>query len=115
MADQKKLPEAFFQTGSGAEPVREWLQSLDAEDRRTIGVDIATAEFGWPVGMLICRGLGQGLSEIRSRLSTGRIARVIFVVHGEHMVLLHGFIEKTQKTPKQELDLAMKRMKEILS
>ena len=109
----KKLPAAFYSTAAGNEPVREWLRGLVEGDRHTIGQDIATAEFGWPVGMPLCRSLGKGLFEIRSNLSDGRIARVIFAVVDEHMVLLHGFIKKTQKTPKPDLDLAEKRLKEI--
>ena len=113
MADLKKLPAAFYATPSGNEPVREWLLDLDENDRRTVGYDIAIAEFGWPVGMPVCRSLGQGLWEIRSSISSGRIARVIFVVAEGRMVLLHGFVKKTQKTPKPDLDLATKRKKEI--
>ena len=88
---------------------------MDEEDRRVIGLDIATAEFGWPVGMPLCRSLGKGLWEIRSNIGSGRIARVIFGVADEHMVLLHGFVKKTQKTPRSDLDLAAKRLKEITS
>jgi len=109
----KKLPAAFYATAGGNEPVREWLRSVDEEDRRTIGQDIATAEFGWPVGMPVCRSLGQGLYEIRSNISDRRIARVIFAVVGEHMVLLHAFVKKTQKTPKTDLALAVRRLKEL--
>jgi phage-related protein len=109
----KKLPAAFYCTAAGREPVREWLKSLDEDDRRTVGQDIATAEFGWPVGMPICRSLGKGLYEIRSDISGHRITRVIFCVTGEQMVLLHGFIKKTQKTPKTDLDLALKRKAEL--
>ncbi len=83
------------------------------DDRRTIGQDIATAEFGWPIGMPVCRKLGKGLCEIRSNISDGCIARVIFAAVGGRMVLLHGFVKKTQKTPKPDLDLATKRLKEI--
>jgi phage-related protein len=111
----KKLPAAFYRTASGNEPVREWLQSLETADRRIIGQDIATAEFGWPVGMPVCRSLARGLYEIRSDLTSRRIARVIFCVADGRMVLLHGFIKKTQKTPKADLDLALKRKKEIAS
>lgn len=111
----KKLPAAFFETGSGSQPVREWLHALDEEDRRVIGFDIATAEFAWPVGMPLCRSLGAGLWEIRSNISSGRSARVIFAVVDEQMVLLHGFIKKTQKTPKPDLDLALNRKKETTS
>ena len=111
--DMKKLPAAFYATAGGKEPVREWLKGLDDGDRRRVGTDIATAEFGWPVGMPLCRSLGKGLFEIRSDMSGGRIARVIFAVVDRRMVLLHGFVKKTRKTPKPDLDLALKRLKEI--
>lgn len=113
MVEIKKLPAAFYCTAAGREPVRDWLKDLDETDRRTIGQDIATAEFGWPVGMPVCRSLGNGLYEIRSDISHGRITRVIFCVVDEQMVLLHSFIKKTQKTPKADLDLALKRKKEL--
>jgi len=88
---------------------------LPEADRRVIGYDIATAEFAWPVGMPLCRSLGRGLWEIRSSIRNGRMARIIFAVVDEQMVLLHGFVKKTRKTPKPELDLALQRMKEITS
>ena len=109
----KKLPAVFYATFNGKEPVREWLKDLDDEDRKTVGEDIATAEYGWPVGMPFCRSLGNGLFEIRSNISSGRISRVIFTVVGGKMVLLHAFIKKTQKTSKPDLDLSLKRKKEI--
>lgn len=111
----KRLPAAFYATGNGREPVREWLQSLNEEDRHSIGEDIAAAEFGWPIGMPVCRPPGKGLWEIRSNVSAGRIARIVFAVLDQRMVLLHGFVKKTRKTPKPDLDLALKRMKEIPS
>ena len=113
MVELKKLPAAFYATASGNEPVRIWLKELDAEDRRRVGEDIATTEFGWPLGMPLCRSLGKGLFEIRSDISDKRIARVIFAVVAGQMVLLHGFVKKSQKTPKADLDLARKRQKEI--
>jgi phage-related protein len=114
MTDElKKLPAVFYQSASGKEPVREWLKALSQDDRRMIGHDIGSAEFGWPVGMPLCRSLGGGLWEVRTTLSHGRIARVIFCVHAGSMVLLHGFEKKTQKTPKQDLELARKRQKEV--
>lgn len=111
----KKIPAFFYQTAAGAEPVRDWLLTLDDEDRRIIGADIATVEYGWPVGMPTCRSLSAGLWEVRSSLPSRGEARVIFVVIEEQMVLLHGFIKKSQKTPKADLDLAMKRLKEVKS
>jgi len=92
--------------------VREWLLSLDDADRRTIGRDIQRLEFEWPVGMPHCRSLGNGLWEVRSRIADGRIARVIFCLSDGRLYLLHGFIKKTQKTPPEELGLALRRMKE---
>jgi len=66
-----------------------------------------TVEFGWPIGMPVCRPLGHGLYEVRTSLSTNRIARVLFYVDTSgRMVLLHGFIKKTQKTPAEDLGLA---------
>ena len=111
----KRLPAIFYRLPSGTEPVREWLRGLPVADRRTIGYDIATAELGWPIGMPLCRSLGGGLWEIRSNLPSKRIARVIFCATGGHMVLLHAFIKKTQKTPAADLALARKRQTEIES
>lgn len=113
IGEPKRLPARFFQQESGREPVRDWLLSLSAEDRKAIGDDIRTAEFGWPVGMPLCRKIAgrRGLWEIRTDLTGGRIARVFFCHHGDCMMLLHGFIKKTQKTPLNELDTAERRMK----
>jgi len=100
----------FFRTDAGGEPVREWLKALAVVERRTIGEDIKTVQFGWPLGMPLVAHLGSGIWEVRSRLST-RIARVLFVLDGDVMVLLHGFIKKEQKTPLPELNVAKERLK----
>lgn len=109
----KRLPAAFYQLPSGREPVREWLKSLDLADRKTIGEDIKDVEFGWPIGMPLCRNLDDGLWEVRSTLANSRIARVVFCIQSGRMVLLHGFIKKTQKMPAAERDLALKRKKDL--
>ncbi|MCQ1849775.1 type II toxin-antitoxin system RelE/ParE family toxin [Neorhizobium galegae] len=109
----EKIIGRFYATGSGRKPVRDWLMELSREDRRQIGIDIQRVEFGWPLGMPYCRSLGHGLWEVRSNLSSGRIVRVIFFIHEEEMILLHGFEKKTQKTPAQDIDLALKRKREI--
>lgn len=109
----KKIPAVFYRSSRGVEPVRDWLRDMPEADRRILGFDIATAEFGWPVGMPLCKSLGGGLWEVRSTLTQGRIARVIFCVAQGHMVLLHGFIKKTPKTPQSDLDTARRRQKEI--
>ncbi|MGH7812382.1 MAG: type II toxin-antitoxin system RelE/ParE family toxin [Candidatus Binataceae bacterium] len=107
----KRLPAQFYRSDSGREPVREWLKSLEAEDRKAIGEDIKDVEFSWPLGMPLVRSLGRELWEVRSNLPRGRIARVLFCVEQGAMVLLHGFIKKTQKTPQHDIDLALKRRK----
>lgn len=104
----------FYVTSSGNEPVREWLKNLPKEDMRTIGFDIKTVQYGYPIGMPLTRvlhGTG-GLEEVRCNISNG-IARVIFYVENDTMVLLHAFIKKTQETPKKELDIAVKRYKDL--
>lgn len=109
----KKIQAVFYRTEQSAQPVREFILSLPREDRRIVGADIATVEYSWPVGKPTCAPLGSGLWEVRSNLTTKRIARVIFTLHEGQMVLLHGFIKKTQKTPQGDLELARKRMNEV--
>lgn len=102
----------FFRTAEGREPVREWLKDLPGPDRKAIGDDIRTVQFGWPLGMPLVRGLGGGMWEVRSRLR-GRIARVLFAIYEGEAVLLHAFIKKTEQTPQLELRLARKRLGEL--
>jgi phage-related protein len=115
----KILPARFFKTASGSVPeaVREWLKDLDKDDSRIIGGDIRTVEYGWPIGMPVCRSIKgyRDLWEVRSRISDGRIARVIFHISGGEMILLHGLIKKTQQTPQQDLELADRRRREYES
>lgn len=103
----KRVPAIFFRTEAGGEPVRDWLKGLSPEDRKCIGEDIKTVEFGWPIGMPVCRPLGDGIYEVRTSLAQNRIGRVLFYIDKKsRMVLLHGFIKKTRKTPDEDLDLA---------
>ena len=110
----KRLPAKFFRSSSGAEPVKDWLKPLSREDCRIIGSDIKDGEFSFPIGLPLCRSLSgyKDLWEISSKLTGRRIARVIFYISKGDMILLHGFIKKSQKTPKSEIDLALKRKKE---
>lgn len=108
----KRIHAVFFRSEIGAEPVREWLKSLDKEDRFKIGADIKTVEFGWPIGMPTCKPMKNGLFEVRTRLDN-RIARVLFCMNDGCMVLLHGFIKKTQNTPQPDLDLALERKRKL--
>jgi phage-related protein len=88
--DRKRVQAVFYQTRGGRQPVREWLLTLPAEDRRIIGEDIKTVELGWPIGMPVCRALGEGLYEIRSTIAAGRVeARVYVAIEDGLVVLLH--------------------------
>jgi len=106
------LQVVFYQTETGNEPVREWLKNLRREDCRAIGEDIKTAQFGWPLGMPLIKILVTGLWEVRSRISQG-ISRVLFTVDGDIMILLHGFVKKSQKTPLHDLNVALQRLRDL--
>jgi phage-related protein len=106
------LSVVFFQTDLGTEPVRDWLKSLEATEKRSIGEQIKTVQIGWPLGMPLVRKLEQGLWEVRISLNH-KIARVLFTTVDGYMVLLHGFIKKSQKTPQADLDLAKARRSQL--
>ncbi len=110
----KRITFVFYETRNGKLPVRDWLLKLSKDDRKRVGVDLATVEYGWPVGMPICKSLGSGLWEVRTNISDKRISRVLFCIHDDSLWALHGFVKKTQKTPKSDIELAIKRMKEII-
>ena len=110
--DEPILSVVFFRTEAGAEPVREWLRKLTVEDRKTIGIDIKTVQHGWPLGMPLVRKMEPGLWEVRCDIADG-IARVLFTAKAGQMVLLHGFVKKSQKTPDNELKTARNRLKKL--
>ncbi len=110
---KKILDVLFYCESNGNEPVRKWLRSLDKEVRSIIGKDICTIQEGWPLGMPLVDNLGSGLWEVRSTIPRG-IARVIFVMRESQMILLHGIIKKTQKTPSQDKEIAIRRSKNIV-
>jgi len=112
MPMDRPIPVVFFRLDSGREPVREWLRDLSRENRKTIGEDIKTLQFGWPVGMPLARKMGNDLWELRSTISSG-IARTFFTVYQKKIVLLHSFAKKSQKTPPNELATAKRRLNRL--
>jgi phage-related protein len=112
---QKIIAVKFFKTEIGNEPVKEWLYSLEKEDRKIIGADIQTVEFGFPIGMPLVRKVDtkHKLWEVRSKLASDKIARVIFTIYKDCMILLHGFIKKDQKMPEKEKNTAIERSKKL--
>jgi len=109
----KRVPLVFFRTEASGEPVREWLLELPKPDRRIVGLGLKELEFGWPIGMPLCRALGGGLFELRVSLANRRIARVIVCVYEDELYALHALIKKTRKTPEGDLKLARKRKREL--
>jgi phage-related protein len=107
----RPLAVVFYRTATGNEPVREWLKSLPEDERKQIGADILTVQYGWPLGLPLVDSLGDGLWEVRSRLAT-RIARTLFFVNSATIILLHGFIKKTRATPDHDLNIARKRKRD---
>lgn len=106
------LTVRYFQTELGNKPVREWLREFGPADKKTIGEDIKEVQIGWPLGMPLVRKMAKDLWEIRIRLHR-RIARVLFTIANDDMVLLHGFVKKSQDTPKEDLDLAKERLRQL--
>jgi phage-related protein len=110
---EPKLSVKFFkQAASGGEPVRDWLRSLPDDEKKAIGENIKAVQFGWPLGLPLVDHIDGDIWEVRTKLEN-RIARVLFVLEGGTMVLLHGFIKKDQKTPKKELDVTKSRLKKL--
>lgn len=109
---KKVVSVQFYKSLNGVEPVRLWLKSLNTSQKKILGEDLKTVETCWPIGMPLVKSMGKKLWELRSSFPNGA-ARIFFVIKGSHVVLLHGFIKKSQKTPQKELDLARKRAKNI--
>jgi phage-related protein len=109
-----EIPVHFYKSQAGREPVLEWLRNLNKQDRRAIGLDLMRVQFGWPIGMPLVRSLKDGLWEVRSALPSQRIARLILCFHTGRLVVLHGFIKKTRKTPPGDIEIAKRRMKEVV-
>lgn len=112
MDRESPLEVRFFKTETGHEPAREWLKSLPKEEKKRIGEDIKTVQHGWPLGMPVVRKLCNGIWEVRTKLAD-KISRVLFTLLENQIIILHGFIKKTNKTPNDDLDLAIKRMKQL--
>ena len=109
----RPLRVVFFRSGSGHEPVREWLKGLAKDERKAIGRDIKKVQYRWPLGLPLVRHLGDGICEVRSGLSQ-RAARTLLFVHGQEIILLHAFFKKTRRTPPEALALAKRRQRTYL-
>src|SRR5271165_3481025 len=120
MKQSPEIPVRFYRTEAGGAPVLDWLRGIEKDDRRAIGLDLMRVQFGWPIGMplvrsLLVRSLKDGLWEVRSTLPSHRVARLILFFRENKLVVLHGFIKKTRTTPAEDLTLAKRRMKEVMT
>ena len=112
MPGNRPYEVVFFKLDSGREPVRDWLKDMDRNSRRSIGEDIKTLQFGWPTGMPLSRKISNDLWELRSQLVAG-IARTFFTFQGTKIILLHGFVKKSRKTPGKEMIIAKRRLSRL--
>jgi phage-related protein len=111
-------PIVFYRTSTGNEPVREWLKALDSAERQILGNDLQAIQMGWATSDIsepLVKSFGDGLFESRSSLPRNRIGRIFFCLYERRIILLHGFIKKTQQTPDKEKELAKKRQKNLLN
>lgn len=106
------LTVRFYCSASGREPVRDWLKAMSLDDRKVIGIDLKTVQYGWPLGMPLVRKMKRTLWEVRSNIPSGTV-RILFTVVGAEMLLLHGFEKKSARTPTNELETALARLKEL--
>ena len=104
----------FSTNSNGNASVLDWLRKLPASDRKAMGLDLLRVQENWPIGMPVCKSLGGGLWEVRTSLAGGRIARLLFCMRGNTIFVVNGFYKTTQRTPAAELDLARKRMKDVM-
>ena len=109
-----EVPVRFYRSATGREPVLEGLRALDRKDRRAIGLDLMRVQFGWPIGMPLVRSLKDGLLGGAFSSAGPEDSSFDTVLPPETLVVLHGFIKKTKKTPAEEIELAKRRMKEVM-
>ena len=101
----------FFKNENGVEPVKAWmLKELSFDDRKIILEGIATLQKGFPnVTLPLVRPMGQGLYELRCHITGKRIVRILFCHVDKNLIMLHGFVKKTESTPVKDLKLAKSR------
>jgi len=112
-ADATENPTDLLPHGGGSRTREGVAAGLGEAERQEIGKDLLRAQWRWPIGMPLCRPIGDGLWEIRTDLPTKRTARVLLCLYREHLVVLHGFIKKTRATPDSDLATARTRQREL--
>jgi len=108
------LEVRFYKTAGGNEVVLDFLRSLPADDKKTLGEDLKTLQYGYPIGMPLCRPVGK-LWELRSSLPSKRELRLLWFFHKvtQTIIVVHAFIKKAQRTPQKDIELGEARKGEF--
>lgn len=111
----KTFEVVFYKSSAGNEPVREWLLGLDKDDKKIIGTNIKLIELSGELKPPQVKKIDtqNKLWEVRSYLASDKIARVLFTLRSKKMILLHGFIKKSQKISQQDKQVALMRLKKL--
>ena len=112
MATGKRVPARFYRNANGNEPVRAWLKALSRPEKRAIGVDIMTVEYGWPIGMPTCRPLGRAFMRCAQPSGTGSLA-CCSVSLGESWSCFMASSRRHDEPRAEDIALARTRMKEV--
>jgi phage-related protein len=106
----------YYLTSSGRSPVEEFVLSLPNETRLEFADAIVLLENGQKLELPLSRNLSSirpGLHELRFRDKAGQVRVIYFLKKGEAIYLVHAFRKKTQTIPSKDIDLILKRLKEI--
>jgi phage-related protein len=104
----------YYFTSNGKAPVKEWLEGIGSEPKAEIfRVLELLSKYGTELGLPFVRPIENKIYEVRAKDRSG-IYRVLYFAHTQKtFVMLHGFQKKTRTTPRKEIEIAQKRMKEI--
>ena len=104
----------YYTDNKGVKPVKKWLETLDESASSKLFRNLVLLEtLGLGIREPYVKHLGNKLYEVRAKDHKGIYRVIYFASRGQKFVLLHGFVKKTEKTPRKELAIAKERMKEF--
>jgi len=106
----------FYLTSSGRSPIEEFLKEQSAEMRSDFVDAIQLLTDGHTLSMPLDRNLSSihaGLHELRLKDHAGQVRVFYFIKRGEAIYMLHAIKKKTQEIPKRDIELVLKRIKEV--
>lgn len=104
----------YYYNRNNKSPLKEWLDEIGNEPKAEIfRIFEMLSKYGIELGLPFVRHIENKIYEVRAKDKSG-IYRVLYFAHTDKVfVMLHGFQKKTQATPRKEIEIAIKRMKEI--